>query len=898
VTDALDRLRAALADRYLIERELGQGGMATVYLAEDLKHHRNVAVKVLKPELGASLGGERFLREIETTAQLSHPHILPIHDSGAADGTLFYVMPYVEGESLRDRLTREAQLPLEDALGIAREVADALAYAHGRGVIHRDIKPENILLQAGHAVVADFGIARALSAAGAERLTETGLAVGTPAYMSPEQAAGTRNLDGRSDIYALGCVLYEMLSGETPYSGATPQSILAKKLSEPLPRISVVRETVPPGLEAAIERALARTPADRWPTAAEFAAALAHPETVRTTAVREGGSTGARRVPAKGWLVGTGVLGVAALAVAALWLLPPRPLNVTVSDNTQVTSEPEVEYQPAISPDGNDVAYVAGPIGLPRLYVRSIANVAGSRALRLGDTALGSEWFPTWSPDGQGVRFFSCTGGAGLQGGCGWSETGKLGGGVRPVPGSSLQVRAWSPDGSRVAFVRNDSIFTTSATDTASRLVAAPALEASEEGVNSLAWSPDGKRLAYVSSNVTWLSSANVVPSAVWVVDAAGGAPRRIAVGDHLNVSPVWLDARHLLFVSDRDGPRGVYVAEVGPKGPRGEPRAVPGIADPHSISYSVAAHRLAYSRLTWRRNIWSYPLAPARPTSIRDGRRVTNVHQVIEFFDVSPDGRWLVFNGYLRRNRSDLYKMPVAEGEPVPLTDTLDLSDPRWSPDGREIAYATSQQEIMVMPADGGPSVRLTSGHYDNSQAWRPDGLWLTFTSADREGGAWRAWRVSRDSVGGAWHEPTRLTDFAVLAADWAPDGSGFVSNYGAEQNGRAATLVVVGRDGKATRRALPGARRLRVEPWMRYSRDGRTIYAVAKHADGRRGIWAIPASGPGEPRLVVAFDDPALNPRPAAGVWNTSIGVGPDRVYLSVAEYESDIWVADLRW
>src|SRR5689334_25189836 len=210
---------AALADRYRIERELGAGGMATVYLAEDLKHRRRVAIKVLRPELGAAVGAERFLREIETTANLRHPHILPLYDSGSAGGLLYYVMPLVEGESLRDRLAREKQLPIDDALRIAREVADALSYAHARGVIHRDIKPENILLEGGHAVVADFGIARAVSTAGADRLTETGMAIGTPMYMSPEQAAGDPDLDGRSDLYSLGCVLYEMLGVQAPFTG-------------------------------------------------------------------------------------------------------------------------------------------------------------------------------------------------------------------------------------------------------------------------------------------------------------------------------------------------------------------------------------------------------------------------------------------------------------------------------------------------------------------------------------------------------------------------------------------------------------------------------------------------------------------------------------------------------
>ncbi len=275
MTDTFERLKAALADRYRIEHELGSGGMATVYLAEDLKHHRKVAVKVLRPELAASLGSERFLREIEIAARLTHPHILPLHDSGEAQGFLYYVMPYVEGESLRGRLNREKQLPLDDALQIAREVADALGSAHSHDVVHRDIKPENILLEEGHAVVADFGIARAITAAGGEQLTETGLAIGTPAYMSPEQAAGGAEIDGRSDLYSLGCVVYEMLAGEPPYTGPTPQAVFAKRLSEPVPHVSTLRETVPKPVEQTITRALAKAPADRFPTAAQFVEALA-----------------------------------------------------------------------------------------------------------------------------------------------------------------------------------------------------------------------------------------------------------------------------------------------------------------------------------------------------------------------------------------------------------------------------------------------------------------------------------------------------------------------------------------------------------------------------------------------------------------------------------------------
>src|SRR5437870_5249735 len=261
VVDLLPRLRTGLAARYRVERELAHGRMATVFLAHDLKHGRPVAIKVLHPELAAAVGTTRFLREIGFAAQLHHPHIVPLHDSGEQDGLPYFVMPYVEGESLRDRLEREPQLPVPEALRIADDVAKALGYAHTLGVVHRDIKPENILLENGHALVADFGIARAISAAGSDRLTETGIALGTPAYMSPEQAVENGPIDGRADVYALGCVVYEMLTGAPPFTGPTAQAILARHAVDAVAPIRTVRETVPRGVEQAVLKALAKVPA-------------------------------------------------------------------------------------------------------------------------------------------------------------------------------------------------------------------------------------------------------------------------------------------------------------------------------------------------------------------------------------------------------------------------------------------------------------------------------------------------------------------------------------------------------------------------------------------------------------------------------------------------------------
>ena len=340
MTAPLDRLTTALGDRYALERQVGEGGMATVYLARDLKHARKVAIKVLRPELSVSLGADRFLREIRVAANLQHPNILALYDSGEVDGLLYYVMPFVEGESLRDRLNREQQLPLHDALQITREAAEALAHAHQHGIVHRDIKPENILLLDGHALVADFGIARAVTSAGGERLTQTGTAIGTPYYMSPEQSHGSDHVDVRSDIYSLGCVLYELLIGQPPFTGPNAVAIMARHAMEVVPSLQVVRPAVPDDVEDAVLQALQKTPADRYQTMREFAEALVSAEaetTITRTAARRSAAQ-ARRIPTRELaaatprapardrriLIGSGVLALLLLAGGAWAVLRHR----------------------------------------------------------------------------------------------------------------------------------------------------------------------------------------------------------------------------------------------------------------------------------------------------------------------------------------------------------------------------------------------------------------------------------------------------------------------------------------------------------------------------------------------------------------------------------------------
>ena len=281
----LDRLEKALADKYDIERELGRGGMATVYLAKDRKHDREVALKVLHPELSSSLGPDRFLREIKVAARLNHPHILPLHDSGEANGFLYYVMPYVEGESLRSRLNRSGKLPLDEALYLARGIAGALDYAHRQRVVHRDIKPENIMLHEGEAMVMDFGIAKAVSVAAGENLTQTGMMVGTPAYVSPEQAAGEGEIDGRSDQYSLACMLFEVLTGKKAFTGSSAQAVLTKRFTDPVPSLRKTDPTVPDEIDEAISKAMSKEPADRYTTSGEFAKALVWPKIDRKSVV-------------------------------------------------------------------------------------------------------------------------------------------------------------------------------------------------------------------------------------------------------------------------------------------------------------------------------------------------------------------------------------------------------------------------------------------------------------------------------------------------------------------------------------------------------------------------------------------------------------------------------------
>ncbi len=406
MTNPPERLQAALSSRYRIERELGQGGMATVYLAEDLKHKRKVALKVLKPELAAVLGAERFVQEITTTASLQHPHILPLFDSGTADGFLYYVMPFIQGETLREKLNRETQLGVDEAVKIATDVADALHYAHTQGVIHRDIKPENILLANGRPMVADFGIALAVSAAAGGRMTETGLSLGTPHYMSPEQATAEKEITARSDVYSLASVLYEMLAGVPPHEGGSAQQTIMRIIADTPRPVSELRKAVPPNVAAAVARALEKLPADRFESAARFAEALGNPGYTHGSHSRIAARASGRRSVSIPTLVGVTLLAIVASAAATAWIdsrsaEQPVTVKFEFSAGSGLPLGGTIGSNVAVSPDGLLIVYSAvDSLGRRRLFARAL----GEAATTVLPGAEGGAT-PFFSPDGLWLGF-------------------------------------------------------------------------------------------------------------------------------------------------------------------------------------------------------------------------------------------------------------------------------------------------------------------------------------------------------------------------------------------------------------------------------------------------------------------------------------------------------------
>jgi serine/threonine-protein kinase len=903
---SLESLRAALAARYRIERELGQGGMATVYLAEDLRHQRKVAIKVLKPELAAVIGAERFLAEIRTTATLQHPHVLPLFDSGLAsvDGQrstvdrrpltvdfLYYVMPYVEGESLRDRLTREKQLPIQDAIRIATEVASALDYAHRHGVIHRDIKPENILLHDGSALVADFGIALAVSNTAGHRMTETGMSLGTPHYMSPEQALGERAVDARADIYALGAVTYEMLAGEPPFTGPTSQAIITRVMTEDPRSLVSQRRHVSAAMESAVLTALEKLPADRFGSAAEFAAAFS------TRAGAEGSSRSPgwkseRAVESSHRRVAIGVLGAAALAIAGFSAGRRVPASdappIAFGRGARITWDEGLEVQPAISPDGRAVAYAAGTSTDTRIYVR---DVAGGRAHRLTDDTTSVEADPSWSPDGSRVLFLAkgTVYSAPAAGGPGRQEL--------PIQGRRMVTSAtWAPDGQTIAYTIGDSLF----------------LHAPDGGRRPLAsllqptrcrWSPDGKQIACSSGNAYYLTIGarfgNLSPNRIVVCRVSDGRVTDVTGNAAVNVSPLWSrDGRWLYFISNLDGRNDIYAQRMTGDGlPAGDVERLTVGLGAQSISLSNDGTHLVYALYVTTSNLWSEPL-PASGTvaaSASTADPVTTGDQVIENASLSADGQWLLYDSNVAGN-SDIYRIPIRDGLPTGNTperltnDPADDFAPTLSPDGSEVAFHSwreGSRDIWVQPLDGRPVERITS---DSGQEWigqwSPDGQALSFN----QGSEHLAVYVVRRDSSGHWGKPVRRAD--GYWPTWSPDGRwlAFVRSRTGETFSGGG-LYLISPDSGAERRvlddALPGDVRVEHPVW---TEDGRAIVFKSHDAKGMTSIWSVDVAG-GPPRRRIRFDNPAWQSH--RDQWT----YGRGRAYFPVEIRQSDIWMMEVR-
>jgi eukaryotic-like serine/threonine-protein kinase len=876
-------LTDALRDHYALERELGSGGMATVYLAEDLKHHRKVAVKVLRPELAASVGAERFLQEITTAARFQHPHILPLLDSGEANGFLYYVMPFVEGHNLRHRLTHYGELPIHEAVKIMIEVCDALAYAHERGVVHRDIKPDNVLLSGRHALVTDFGVAKALSeATGRHQLTSAGIALGTPAYMAPEQAAGEPNIDQRVDIYALGVLGYELVSGRTPFTGRTSQEVLAAHVTQPPEPLSIHRPACPPDLEAVVMKCLAKRPADRWQTADELLAQLeplATPSggtTPTTTRPMKAVAAGPSRGSWTRWL-GVAALG-AALATAVVLGATRKPAEIRLGRRLQLTLSPGLELDPALSPDGKFVAYVAGALSHTRLYVR---QVEGGSPVTITPEDAGFARMPRWSPDGQRLVFSSQRG----------IEMIPAFGGVSrllvPRPQDTWLDATWSPDGQSIAYPSGDSVFTRQLNGGTSRTLGRIA------EAHSCSWSPDGRWIACVSGNRQFVRNedfGNIAASSIWVIPAAGGAAVRVTDDQSLNTSPAWLPrSTSLLYVSNREGGRDIYQVALARSG-RAAAEAVrltTGL-NPATVSVSAGGRRLAYAAFTRIANVWSAAIPASGPVRMSQAEPVTSGNQEIEAFDISPDGRWLLFDSD-RSGLQQLYRMPLEGVEVEQLTsDPVPSMAPSVSPNGREIAYHTFRngtRQVFVLPFEGGAPSQVTRDSAQNRiAAWLPDGRSIVYVK-DAFTPTQESRIVSRNSQG-EWGTPRTLLKGGNIPAP-APDGRRVLTLI---RTGDRDALIIAPVNGGTFRRIVSRGALPTAEVLWSWSPDGRFIYYSGRDpVDQRKGIWRLPARG-GVPQLIVSFTGEL------ASLVRPWFRPHANRIYFTRGDQQSDVWMTEI--
>ena len=759
MTETVERLTAALADRYRIERELGQGGMATVYLAQDLRHDRKVAVKVLRPELAAVIGAERFLAEIKTTANLQHPHILPLHDSGEAGGTVFYVMPFIEGESLRDRLTRERQLPIPDAVRIATEVASALDYAHRHQVIHRDIKPENILLLDGQALVADFGIALAVSSAGGSRMTETGMSLGTPYYMSPEQAMGEREITAKSDVYALGATLYEMLVGEPPFTGPSAQAIIARVVTEEPRSLALQRRTIPPHVEAAVLTALSKLPADRYATAAEFAEALAHPE--RTTAATRvlsafGGPAAGRW---RRWFFAAAGIAVVSLGLAAWGWVRARAATrqptswqyISLGDSaTFNTLDPAI----AMSPDGAILAFEDGRPG-GGLWIKhrdalDPTPIAGTARARN----------PVFSPDGAWIAFVAD----------GHLKKVPTAGGVTVTladsVGNGFGGAAWLDDGTLVYVTPTlGGLNRVSAAGGPSTVILREGDLPGGGGIGTPTGLPGSKAVLFP------YCSAACLTMSLHALDLRTGKDKRL-LDDVVQGS--YLPGGRLLYVR-RDG-----VAVVAPFDVKRLALTGPGVPVLEGVQVNLNG---GYALLAWSRSgslVYVRGVGGTPDNTLVRVSRAGLATQVdsswfgqFNSFALSPDGRRMAV-GVGAGAGLNIWVKQLDNGPFTRLTFGGQDRRPLWSPDGRSVAFirdTLNTSALYVRPADGsGQDRRLARLDRQIQEAvWSRDGKWIVGRTDNGTAGAGDivAVRLS-DST----QVPIVATPFSEYHPALSPDG------------------------------------------------------------------------------------------------------------------------------
>ncbi len=847
-----------LADRYRILEEVGRGGMAIVYVARDVRHGRDVAVKVIRPELVATLGRARFLREIEIAARLRHPNIVPLYDSGEAPGLLYYVMPYEAGQSVRARLMNGGPLPVEDAVAIVSDVCEALAHAHQHGIVHRDIKPDNILLSGRHALITDFGVARAVTEATPDAaFAVRDIAFGTAAYMAPEQAANDPRVDHRADIYAAGVLAYELLTGALP-----PSPDAATKLAS-------IRADVPDALATTIAKCMATRPADRWASADELRGRLA-------SIVKEPSASRGKPSSRTAVYVGAAVASLLAAAAVAVMRSRVERLQLRVGAQSRLTSEPGLEVQPVISPDGRDVAYAAGHSLQMRIYIRP---VAGGKAIPLTTDTTANQWQPRWSPDGTRILFLSRGGvfSAPRTGGQARQEI------LNPA-GTIVTSAFWSADGHEVAYVRGDSVLARSIRTGDVRLITTGG------DLHSCRWSPDGARLACVCGNSFYMTVGaiyglgpmfgNLAPSKIVLIPAAGGVPLSVTDSGSLHQSPVWSpDGRTLYYVSNRQGARDIYALDVSA---RTDPVRVTQGMGAHSIDFSTDGRRIVYSAYTSSANVWAMPIPSSPPGSFASAVAVTSGNQTVEGVRVSPDGRWVIYDSDLSGN-SDLYRVSVAGGEVERLTHgPLDEFRGVLSPNGNEVAYhsfQTGSRNMFLIPVGGGTAQQLTrsTGHLSMAN-WSPDGTALTLFDMTNDD----VLVMRRDALG-RW-TPPRFVGGRGWRPEWSPDGRtiAFVSRT----DGR---IGLVPADSGAQRDLYVPHDREPLAELAIFAASGREIYFKSHDARGRASFWSIPVTG-GHPRLLVRFDDLA---RASNRFEFASDG---KRFYFTVEDRQSDIWIADL--